>query len=148
MAHPLFHTQKVWPTPPFFSSQPPILYDQSLIPFILFIYSLMFSFNYLFIFYSSFIHPFLQSVSHYSFIHFLFHLFNLFNHFLIHSFIYLYLLFLGKDSHSFSAGHHTYILYFDKMFQRNTKFLTERNVTRRPEFVAKDQMKEIAQKYV
>ncbi|KAK3706420.1 hypothetical protein QZH41_018634, partial [Actinostola sp. cb2023] len=56
----------------------------------------------------------------------------------------------GKESHSISAGKHQYILYYkDKnMFQRNIKFLTERAVIRRPEFVAKDKMKEIAQRRI
>jgi len=53
---------------------------------------------------------------------------------------------VGNNHHTFSAGHHSYILYFDKMFQRNVKFMTERDVIRRPEFVPKDRMKEIAQK--
>lgn len=57
--------------------------------------------------------------------------------------------FLGKESHPFSASHHQYTLYFKKMCQRNNVYKTERSVTRRPaDLVTKENMKEIAQKYV
>ena len=59
------------------------------------------------------------------------------------------LCFLGKESHPFSASHHQYTLYFKKMCQRNNVYKTERSVTRRPaDLVTKENMKEIAQKYV
>ena len=57
--------------------------------------------------------------------------------------------FLGKESHPFSASNHKYTLYFKKMCQRNDVYKTKRSVRRRPaDLVTKENMKEIAQKYV
>ena len=57
--------------------------------------------------------------------------------------------FLGKESHPFSASNHQYTLYFKKMCQRNDVYKTKRSVRRRPaDLVTKENMKEIAQKYV
>lgn len=54
-----------------------------------------------------------------------------------------------KDSHSFSASHHKYTLYFKGMYQQNDTHRTKRPVRRRPaEFVNKQNMKDIAQRYL
>ncbi|KAJ7379580.1 polymerase, member 12 [Desmophyllum pertusum] len=52
-----------------------------------------------------------------------------------------------KDSHSFSASHHKYTLYFKGWYQQNDVHKTKRPVTRRPaEFVNKQNMKDISQR--
>ena len=56
--------------------------------------------------------------------------------------------FVDKDCHSFSASHHHYTLYFKGWYQQNDVHKTKRPVRRRPaDFVTKQNMKDIAQRY-
>ena len=56
--------------------------------------------------------------------------------------------FLEKDCHSFSASHHRYTLSFKGWYQQNDVHKTKRPVRRRPaDFVTKQNMKDIAQRY-
>ena len=59
-----------------------------------------------------------------------------------------FLLNLGNDSHPFSASHHKYTMYFKLWHQQNDKHGTLRCVRRRPEFVSKEGMVEIAKRYI
>ncbi|XP_068754720.1 protein mono-ADP-ribosyltransferase PARP12-like [Montipora capricornis] len=53
----------------------------------------------------------------------------------------------GNEKHSFSASHHSYTLYFKRMYQQNDVHKTKRPVRRRPaDLVTKQNMKELAQK--
>ena len=53
-----------------------------------------------------------------------------------------------NDCHSFSASHHRYTLYFKGWYQQNDVHNTKRRVRRRPaDFVTKQNMKDIAQRY-
>ena len=56
----------------------------------------------------------------------------------------LFVFFLGKDTHPFSASHHQYTLDFKRWCQKNNKYKTERPVRRRPaEFVSKHNIADI-----
>ena len=53
-----------------------------------------------------------------------------------------------NDCHSFSASHHRYTLNFKGWYQQNDVHKTKRLVRRRPaDFVTKQNMKDIAQRY-
>ena len=53
------------------------------------------------------------------------------------------------ESHSFSASHHKYTLFYKEWYQKNDVYKTQRPVRRRPaEFVTKQNMKDIAQRYL
>ena len=63
-------------------------------------------------------------------------------------FVLVWIFILGKESHSFSAGHHQYTLHFKKWYQKNDVHKTNRPVRRRPaEFVSKQNMQHIAQRW-
>ena len=56
--------------------------------------------------------------------------------------------FLDKDFYSFSALNQSYTVYFNRWYQQNDVNKTKRPVRRRPaEFVTKQKMKDIAQRY-